>query len=679
MTPRISTASRTRRLAVWTATVALVAVSGLAGAGLAAAAGPDGQTGTETATVTTTDPSGRSVTLTHPRSLEPGADLVISGTGWQLGDASAGSLVNVLLDARFSGDPTTVHTRRTVLNPVTGKATGDTRSQALVRAGADGSWTARIPYPTAANARLAGGGWADWAPGSEHEVRVLTGSLLAGDVTRSVAGTFTIGTVAGGDGSDDTDDTDTDDDTGGGTDGGTDVGTGPDDTTTCRPTSARPTVRIETPVVSLGGELEVSGAGWCHPEGGGSRIGVKIDEGALARTDDTVHANRTIWAIVQADARTGTFRTRLRLPDGTAATSTPALTTGAHTLRLLSGTLRSGDTLRSVLSEPFSIGRYRPAGTPAPLEAGAELRPATRGAVAVRVRDGELRLRVPRARAREWVFVTAYAADGSPRYPWARWFRLDDARRVALPGAGRLPAGRLRLSVQSGDQDRLGRLLGWAPLTGPSDPPTSAPGPGAVSGPVSGAAAPTGTGGNPGVDPLSPVPAGPRATPAAPARDAAGLRELPRGGVRAEVDRSALRVLVPGARPGEAVHVRVYPVGADPVRVLSGGWVVLDADSALRVRVRGLAGTEVLVAVQAADGSLLGWAPATPDGAGGAAYVEQTIPAAILDEDAASPIAAEVTDEDRSWFTAVDAGLLALGALALAGAVLRTRRRTVAA
>ena len=675
MTPRTSPVSRTRRLAVWTAAAALVAASGLVGPG-AAAAGTDAGTGagtgtgTGTGTVSSTDPSGRTVTLTHPRSVEPGADLVVSGTGWQLGDASAGSLVNVLLDARFSGDPSTVHTRRVVINPVTGKATGDTRSQALVRADTDGSWTARIPYPTAANARLAGGGWTAWEPGSQHEVRVLTGSLLAGDVTRSLAGTFT---VAGPDDTDDPDDPDGPgpDDTDGGTDDDTD---GTDDTTTCRATSARPTVRVETPVVSLGGELEISGAGWCHPGGGGSRIGVKIDEGALARTDDTVHANRTIWAIVQADARTGTFRTRLRLPDGTTATSTPALTSGAHTLRLLSGTLRPGDTPRSVLSEPFSVGRYRPAGTPAPLDATG-LRAGARGGVEARLRGGDLRLRVPSARAGEWVFVTAYAADGSPRYPWARWFRLDDARRVVLPGADRLPAGRLRLSVQSGAQDRLGRLLGWVPLTVAAAPSTTeAPAAPAAGGAVPGAA--PGGSAAPALQPLSPVPVGPRVTPAAPARDAAALRELPRGGVRAEVDGSALRVLVPGARPGEAVHVRVYPVGAEPVRVLSGGWVVLDADSALRVRVRGLAGAEVLVAVQAADGRLLGWAPATP---AGAAYVEQTIPAAILDEDAASPVAGEVADEGRSWFSAVDAGLLALGALALAGAVLRTRRGTVTA
>ena len=675
MTPRTSPVSRTRRFAVWTAAAALVAASGLVGPG-AAAAGTDAGTGagTGTGTVSSTDPSGRTVTLTHPRSVEPGADLVVSGTGWQLGDASAGSLVNVLLDARFSGDPSTVHTRRVVINPVTGKATADTRSQALVRADADGSWTARIPYPTAANARLAGGGWTAWEPGSQHEVRVLTGSLLAGDVTRSLAGTFT---VAGPDDTDDPDDPDGPgpDDTDGGTDDDTD---GTDDTTTCRATSARPTVRVETPVVSPGGELEISGAGWCHPGGGGSRIGVKIDEGALARTDDTVHANRTIWAIVQADARTGTFRTTLRLPDGTTATSTPALTSGAHTLRLLSGTLRPGDAPRSVLSEPFSVGRYRPAGTPEPLEARADLRPGTRGAVAARVVGGELRLRVPRARAREWVFVTAYAADGSPRHPWARWFRLDDARRVVLPGAGRLPAGRLRLSVQSGDPDRLGRLLGWAPLTVAAAPSTTeAPAGPATGGPVPGAV--TVGPGTPALEPLSPVPAGPRVTPAAPATDAAGLRELPRGGVRAEVDGSALRVLVPGGRPGEAVHVRVYPATGEPVRVLDGGWVVLDADSALRVRVRGLAGTEVLVAVQGADGSLLGWAPAAPTGPGGAAYVEQTIPAAILDEDATSPVAGEVADEDRSWLTAVDAGLLALGALVLGGAALRTRRGTVTA
>ena len=41
----------------------------------------------------------------------------------------------------------------------------------------------------------------------------------------------------------------------------------------------------------------MSGTGWCHPTDGGSRIGIKIDDGAISHLDTAVHANQTIWAI----------------------------------------------------------------------------------------------------------------------------------------------------------------------------------------------------------------------------------------------------------------------------------------------------------------------------------------------------------------------------------------------
>ena len=47
--------------------------------------------------------------------------------------------------------------------------------------------------------------------------------------------------------------------------------------------------------------------------------------------------------------------------DGGGATgSTPALPTGAHTLRLLTGSLKAGDAARTLLSSEFVVGSYRP-------------------------------------------------------------------------------------------------------------------------------------------------------------------------------------------------------------------------------------------------------------------------------------------------------------------------------
>jgi len=109
----------------------------------------------------------------------------------------------------------------------------------------------------------------------------------------------------------------------------------------------------------LGGQLAISGTGWTHPDGTGSSIGIKIDEGAYSRPDGaTVHANATIWAIVDANPD-GTFSTTIDLPDGTTTApggSLPALAAGgSHTLRLLTGSLKPGDTPRTLASTEFTV------------------------------------------------------------------------------------------------------------------------------------------------------------------------------------------------------------------------------------------------------------------------------------------------------------------------------------
>ena len=125
-------------------------------------------------------------------------------------------------------------------------------------------------------------------------------------------------------------------------------------------------VRIATPAPALGDTIEITGSGWCHPEDGGSRIAIKIDQGAYIRPDSTVHANRSIWAIVDADDADGSFTTTLELPDGTEATSTPVFTEEAHTLQLLTGSLKPGDVIRSVISPAFTVGGTTPTRTPTP-------------------------------------------------------------------------------------------------------------------------------------------------------------------------------------------------------------------------------------------------------------------------------------------------------------------------
>lgn len=132
------------------------------------------------------------------------------------------------------------------------------------------------------------------------------------------------------------------------------LGAAPAQAATCDPDSTPVVATIATPTVGLGGKLRLTGTGWCHPDSGGSVIGVKIDDGAYSRLDTTVNANKTVWAIIRADAD-GTFSTSITLPDGTTNTSSPKLPTGSHTLRLLTGSLKSGDEIRTYESEPFDV------------------------------------------------------------------------------------------------------------------------------------------------------------------------------------------------------------------------------------------------------------------------------------------------------------------------------------
>ncbi|MBN8882038.1 MAG: putative Ig domain-containing protein, partial [Salana multivorans] len=126
-------------------------------------------------------------------------------------------------------------------------------------------------------------------------------------------------------------------------------------TLTVRPVAS---VTVEQ-TAELGGTIHVTGEGFFHPSSTeqGSRIGIKIDEGAYSHLDASVHANRTIWAVVDADVD-GTFAIDLQLPDGTTEGgngSTPAFTTGTHSLRLLTGSLLAGDTSRTVRSADFTV------------------------------------------------------------------------------------------------------------------------------------------------------------------------------------------------------------------------------------------------------------------------------------------------------------------------------------
>ncbi|MFW0154606.1 S-layer homology domain-containing protein [Rothia sp. P6271] len=133
-------------------------------------------------TVTNSD----GATVTGVKTAENGKDLVFSGTGWTTKDG-----VGSVLAAKF--DMGGVSVLEPVTNPVNGKAIPNKTVYGVVQAGADGSWTATLPFPTPENSTATAD---EWAAGTEHSVTFLSGSLAQNDNGRSVTFDFTVGAPA---------------------------------------------------------------------------------------------------------------------------------------------------------------------------------------------------------------------------------------------------------------------------------------------------------------------------------------------------------------------------------------------------------------------------------------------------------------------------------------------------
>ncbi|MGC3992763.1 MAG: hypothetical protein QM779_01310 [Propionicimonas sp.] len=655
-----------------------------------------------------------------PATWKEGEALRISGSGWLNTAGTAGSVIAVKLDAGA------VSTTGTVTNPATGLVVGNKTIWAIVRADDAGDWELDLPFPALTNGTQA------WAAGESHSLTLLSGSLLAGDVVRSGAGSLTIATAATAE-PEPTDSTPTEptwahetvtaaDTTHGRTatawvesqvstaagstirivgtgwvnqagtgastvaiklaygdgaqyarsgsdvvshpsasgddtiwallapsnpsgnahvftlddDGDFSIGidtpsglvagqyltvrfqsgrfdsadtvrsvvtdplvvggvawTGDDDEeqTTCVPTSSAPTVTVENPALSTGDALHVTGTGWCHPTDGGSVIAIKLDEGAYSRLDTSVHANKTIWAIIHASDTDGTFDVQLTLPDGTttgANGSTPAFPTGAHTLRLLSGSLKTGDTSRTLESATFVVGDYSPSEVPDPPEATEDLTTATRGGVSLALGTSTLTVSVPGAVEGDWIYLNVFH-DGSPSFPWAgTWFRADATGTVTASLSGiTLPEGTSKLSVQSGNNGALGTLLGWAPLkvaVTDEDDDTTTTTTSTIVRYVGTATAPT-------------------KVPAAPVERASQLSDRSDGGATATLKGTKVTMTVPKGMVAEWVYVYVY-TGAS---VAKAGWVQLDADRRFTVDLSAVGEGRHRVVAVAADATLLGW------------------------------------------------------------------------
>ncbi|KRB76889.1 hypothetical protein ASE01_08960 [Nocardioides sp. Root190] len=561
---------------------------------------------------TTPDGAGYS----GPTAVVFGSTIRVEGTGWKHPDGS-GSGVVAKLDAA-PGNPG-VQTNRVVADPVNGGSFADKTVQGAVLANASGDWRIDIPFPSLLNSST------DWLPGETHLVRLLSGGLRSGDTPRSVVVEFSVS----------------------------------EPSNTCADTNA--TVEIGSPTAELGGKVRLTGTGWCHPSEGASRIAIKLDQGAHSRVAGILGDNATIWAIIDPDPATGSFDTEITLPDGTLATSRDeagkAFGEGGHWLNLLTGSLKPGDVGRS-LRVDFTVGAYSPSGAPTPL-GDDELTAATKGGVEVVRSATSLAVTVPGTVRGDWVHLDVYSS-GAPRALWGgtKWFRVGAGGVVTAPLAGiTLPVGSNKLTVQSGNQGEVGRLLGWAPLvvtaTGSSGSGTGSTG---SSGGSSGSGGTTSSGFTP-VAAGVPAPAAATAPPTTPAAPVASMEELHSdnaGEVSSVLEGTELLITVPGGGLGEWVHVRLYDAAGD----VALGWAQLDASGQFRVDVSALGTARFKLALQGADGALIGWTGA------GADTPTAAVPAGASGAPAASP---RVSDEGIGATTLLNFGLSGVGVLSLLG------------
>ena len=253
----------------------------------------------------------------------------------------------------------------------------------------------------------------------------------------------------------------------------------PENTDVCSPEGGdfSPKLKIENPNVEPGGKLHITGSGWCNPDDKRvSKIGLKIDDGSVSHNDATkVNSNLTIWAIVEPDAKTGNIDTYIDLPTaentGLSGEALKNVTSGEHTLRLLTGNLRKGDRHGTYggpegdngVNTKFVIGDYKPGADPASVPA-SQLGEGDRHGVSVEHNGKQLTVKVPEAEPGTWVKVTPYLGDSAQLARASKWVQLDQNRTVSYTMSGELPAADYRMVVQSGNQGENGKVLGWAPL-----------------------------------------------------------------------------------------------------------------------------------------------------------------------------------------------------------------------
>lgn len=300
--------------------------------------------------------------VTGPDEVAVGQGITISGTGW-LAAPGAGSVIAVKLD---DGN---IERKTPLFDPVSQE---DRAADifAIIPVGADGSFTTTVEFPTTANATKT------WAAGSKGSLRLLTGKRLDGDQVRSVevsfevvSGTETAPSPTKSAETSTEPDTEKSAETSKTPDTAKSTETSPaqdtekpaeirmlpqvEPTTPAGTTAPRVTAAASCsdktttkltgestsggkPAAPLGGNLRLVGTGFCVKDGtSGSVIAIKIDDGKFNPVNPK--APRGGWQVINV-GNNGSFDVVVKVPN--ANETQPAFTTGAHALRLLTGSLK---------------------------------------------------------------------------------------------------------------------------------------------------------------------------------------------------------------------------------------------------------------------------------------------------------------------------------------------------
>lgn len=592
------------------------------------------------------------------QDVEPGGTARVSGTGWTKADATSGSMIAIKLNYRLVNDQTGQYERTgsdIVKHPLNGSE--DSTIWKIVEANADGSFSTTIDLPETIVA------------GQKLSLAVSSGVFAEGDMQRMLV---TPSLVVGGEPWEEP----------------------PMEVIQCTPSTEKPTWQIQEQS-ELGGKLKISGKGWCHPRSGGSTIAVKIDDGAYSHLTDELNQNRTIWDIVYADDETGDWEAEITLPDGTTSGplgSAPAFPEGEHSIRLLTGSLKEYDAIRTVgpsTGQPtyFVVGEYRPNALPSPLDIdGGALTAANKNGVTVKQEatpnPGQWTVTVPGGKKGDWVYIDAYAGPSSRGY-FPEWKQLDGNGQVKLSLAGiTLAVGTLNVTVQNGNQGHVGELLGWVPVT--IDKPKSQLPPIVVPK----VEVPTVTPPLPGAAPILQAPqsatapvtrvaaaqsTAPATIPEQPVKRGSQLDASNAGQVTGVIEGDVVTLTVADGEPNQWIYAYIYT----GVQVRPIGWVQLDANKQMKVDISEMSDGNHKIALVGVDGTLVGWTSAAK-GKITAAQLQQEKTDEVLAQNAEeATIVPPVLSGMSSWMVnsmLAGGALLLIVAAAAAAFALRNRR-----